>query len=78
MKVSMKALRVNANLDQKQAAKMIGVSNNTLINWEKYKSFPDAMQMNKMCNVYQCTLDDFYLPDSRTEREHFEDIKNMK
>lgn len=63
MKVSLKALRVNADLSQKEAAKQIGTTARTIQNWEKYSTFPSASQLIKICTIYNCNLNDIFLPD---------------
>ena len=65
-KVSMAAARVNAGLSQKEAAKMLDVSNKTLCKWERGKSFPNAMQVEKICVLYNAPYDciDFLPNDS--------------
>lgn len=67
MKVSIKALRVNANLNQKEAAKSLGIAPVTLIKWESNKTSPTVEQLVKMCNLYGCTVDDIFLPESLTK-----------
>lgn len=64
MKVSMKALRVNAELSQIDAAEKIGVTPLTLSKWESHTTFPTLDQLVKMCKVYGCTVDDVRLPDN--------------
>ena len=56
-KISLEAARVNAGLDQKSAAKAIGVSNRTLCNWENYITFPNATQIARICEVYGVPYD---------------------
>lgn len=63
MKVSLKALRVNANLNQKQVSKIMEVSPSTLVSWENNYTAPDALQLSKLCSIYNCTMDDIFLPD---------------
>ena len=64
-KVSLKAARVNAKLNQKDAAKKLNVSNSTLCNWEKGISFPDAKQIQNICALYGVSYDDIiFLPDN--------------
>lgn len=63
MKVSLKAMRVNANLNQKQVAKELGIAPVTLISWEAHKTFPSVIQLNQLCKLYSCTIDDIFLPD---------------
>lgn len=64
MKVSLKALRVNANLNQSQVAKELGINPATLISWEAHKTFPSIIQLNQLCSLYSCTMDDIFVPDS--------------
>lgn len=58
MKVTIKAARVNVNLKMSEAAKLIGVSENTLRTWEKGISSPRADLMPQICKTYECTYDD--------------------
>lgn len=60
MKVSLKALRVNANLNQKQVSKIMEVSPSTLVSWENNYTAPDALQLSKLCSIYNCTMDDIF------------------
>lgn len=64
MKVTLKALRVNADLNQKEAAERIGTTARTIQNWESNETFPTAAQLMKICTAYNCTLNDIYLPDT--------------
>ena len=57
MQMSMKAIRVNKNLKQKEAADAIGVSVSTLKNWEAGKSFPTQPMIDKICEVYGVPYD---------------------
>ena len=41
-KISLKAARVNCDLTQKAVAKEIGISEATIIRWEKGRTAPDA------------------------------------
>ena len=69
MKIKLKALRVNADLTQEGAAKLIGVTRETLVNWETNKTFPKIDSLQKMCAVYGCTLDDVFIPTSLANSE---------
>lgn len=57
MKMTLKALRVNANYTQEVAAEKIGVSQKTLSNWENGTTFPDQRQIEKICEVYGVSYD---------------------
>lgn len=63
MKISLKAMRTNANFNQKEVAAIMNISPNTLVNWESNRTSPDAVQLSKLCSIYQCTMDDIFLPD---------------
>ena len=52
MAISLKALRVNAGLDQRKAAEQIGVTPETLGKWENGKTFPNVPQITKLENLY--------------------------
>ena len=56
-KMKLKALRVNLNLSQEEAAKELGVSQKTLSNWETGKTYPDQPQIENICRVYGVTYD---------------------
>ena len=67
MKVSLKALRVNADMTQDDAAEAIGVTKKTIQNWETYATSPTAIQLLRLCLVYHCDLGDIFLPDKLAE-----------
>lgn len=50
--MTLKAARVNAGLTQKKAAEMLGISEYTLINYEKGKSSPDVHVLKKIEKLY--------------------------
>ena len=52
MQISLKAARVNAEMSQREAAERIGVDVSTVLNWEKGKTSPKAVQLQKLCEVY--------------------------
>lgn len=56
-KITLKALRVNAGYSQKEAAKMIGVSNQTLCAYENGKAFPKQPTIERICEVYGVAYD---------------------
>ena len=47
-KISLEAVRVNARCNQKEWAEIFGVSNATVVNWEKGKTEPTLSQLRKM------------------------------
>lgn len=57
VKITLASARVNAGYSQKVAAALLEVSNKTLCNWEKGKTFPDQPMIEKICNLYGVTYD---------------------
>ncbi|MBQ9662237.1 MAG: helix-turn-helix transcriptional regulator [Oscillospiraceae bacterium] len=51
-KITLKAARANADMSRSEAAKKIGVSVDTLFNWENGKTFPNVPQIEKIQEVY--------------------------
>lgn len=57
------AARVNAGLQQKAVANNLGINVSTLRKWEKYKTFPPADMIPKICELYGVTYDQIkFLP----------------
>lgn len=52
MKITLRAARVNAGLTLAQAAKLLDVSEQTIINWEKGRNYPDVRKVMKIEDVY--------------------------
>lgn len=64
MQITLKAARMNKQLTQRDAAAKIGVTRDTIGNWERGKSFPDAMQIKRIEEVYNVRFDDLiFLPN---------------
>ena len=64
MQITLKAARMNKQLTQRDAAAKIGVTSDTIGNLERGKSFPDAMQIKRIEEVYKVRYDDLiFLPD---------------
>ena len=49
--------RLNAKLTQEQSAEAIGVSRQTISNWENEKTYPDIISVVKMSDLYSISLD---------------------
>lgn len=63
MKISLRAARINKQLTQKEAAKRIGVSPDTLANYEKGVSFPGVPIIMNIEKVYEVDYADLiFLP----------------
>lgn len=63
MKLTLKAARTNVGLTQQEAADKIGVTVDTMSNWERAKSFPNALQIRRIEEVYGVPYDNLiFLP----------------
>lgn len=52
-----KKSRTDAKLTQEQAAEALGISRQTLSNWENEKYYPDIASVLKMSEIYNVSLD---------------------
>lgn len=52
MAITLKSARVNKGLTQVKAAKLIGITPDTLSNYERGKSYPDVPIIQNMEQVY--------------------------
>jgi transcriptional regulator with XRE-family HTH domain len=52
MALTLKALRINAGLDQRTVAKELGVTPETIGNWENSKTFPNVPQITQLEKLY--------------------------
>lgn len=63
MAITLKAARVNKGLNQEEAAKMLGISADTLRKYEQAKSFPDVQMIKKIEELYATSYNDLiFLP----------------
>ena len=53
MQLTLKAARVNKGYTQKQAAELLGITRDTLSNYERGKSYPDVPIIKKIEELYQ-------------------------
>lgn len=60
--VSLKAARVNAKLNQEQVAERMGVTRQTVINWENGKIVPGIPEMEMLSSLYGIPTDYIFLP----------------
>ena len=58
MAITLKAARMNKGYDQNTAAELIGISPDTLSNYERGKTFPDVITIKKIEEVYEVKYDD--------------------
>lgn len=63
MAMTLKAARVNKGLTQREAAELLGVSKDTLWNYENSKTYPDVPVIKKIEEVYDIGYNDIvFLP----------------
>lgn len=55
--IKIKNARIKANLTQEQVAEFLGVSRQTISNWETEKTYPDIVSVVKMSDLYHVSLD---------------------
>ena len=67
----LKAARTDAGLTQEQAAERLGVSRQTVSNWETGKTYPDIVSVVKMSDLFHISLDRLL-----KEEEHMNDYLN--
>lgn len=65
-KITMVAARVNANLTQAQLAEKMGVSRQTVIDWESGKREVRTPYFYLFCNITGFSPDDILLPIKST------------
>ena len=60
MQISLASARVNANLTQKEVCEKMGITEKTLIMWEKGR-IPRADKLIQLCEIYGCEVTDINL-----------------
>lgn len=63
-RISLEAVRINAKMTQKEWAEMLGVSNATVVNWEKGKTEPSLSQLKTMSKLSGIPMDFIFVPDT--------------
>ena len=56
-------LRAERNMTQEQLAMLLGVSRQSVTKWEAMKSQPEMDKLLKMCEIFDCTLDELVTGD---------------
>lgn len=62
-RISLEAVRVNAKMTQKEWASTLGVSNATVVNWEKGNTEPSLSQLREMSRLSGVPMDFIFVPD---------------
>lgn len=58
MAITLKALRVNAGLTQKQLAEVMHITPETIGNWERGKTYPDVKQITELEKIFNVGYSD--------------------
>ena len=58
MAISIKAARVNAGLTQKEVAKALCKSKNTIVSYEAYATIPDIQTAKAMAKLFNMSVDE--------------------
>lgn len=67
LKISLAAARVNAGMTQNQVAKVLKVSNKTILNWENGKTAVGYAQATMLSSLYGIPIDNIFLPNKLTK-----------
>lgn len=65
-KLTMKAIRTNANLTQQELADAMGVSRSSIIAWETGRTKISTVCLMAFCYVTNTRVDDVFLPREST------------
>lgn len=60
VQISLAAARVNAEMKQEEAAKIMGVDRSTIRRWEKGNKIPDYDETKKLAQIYGLPLDNIF------------------
>jgi len=66
-----KSARLEKKLTQEHVAELLGVSRQTISNWENEKSYPDIISVIKMSDCYEVSLD-YLLKGEQTMKTYYE------
>lgn len=71
--MKIKELRKQKGLTLQELADMIGVSNQTVSNWENEKTEPDIKSLVRLASIFSCTIDYLILGDPETNKTILDD-----
>lgn len=75
----LKNARNEMGITQEQTAELLGVSRQTISNWENNKSYPDIISVIKMSDIYSVSLDHLLKEEKsmkQTYQEYLEESTN--
>lgn len=62
-RITLEAVRVNSGMKQEEWAEALGVTVNTVINWEKGRTEPSLSQLRKMSEMSGIPMDFIFVPE---------------
>lgn len=72
----LKDARMHSGFTQERVAEEIGVSRQTISNWENEKSYPDIVSVIRLSDLYSISLDELLKGDIKM-MEHLEESTNV-
>lgn len=69
LQLNLKGARANKNLTQAEAAKLIGVTKDTIGNWERGESAPSVKYISKITETYEINYDELIFCPNITLKE---------
>ncbi len=70
LQISLAAARVNAGMTQEEIAKIMKVSKQTIINWEKGRTIPGIPEMEMLARLYKIPQNNIFLPCYSTKSRY--------
>ena len=64
IKISLAAARINAGFTQDDVAEKMHKNKQTIVNWEKGRTFPDPAEMAYLCTLYNIPMNFIFMPRS--------------
>lgn len=66
MGYTLKGARVNAGYTQREVSEILGISNVTIGNWEKGRTYPKVNQVERLATLYGVDLNDLIFLETKT------------
>ncbi|MGX7205518.1 helix-turn-helix domain-containing protein [Enterococcus pingfangensis] len=65
----LKARRTELNLTQESVAEALGITRQTISNWENGRSYPDIERMVRLSDIYSLSLDELLKGDQKMVKQ---------
>lgn len=65
-KITLAAARINRGMRQEDVAKRLGVSKQSIVNWERGRRKPNAATIMALSQIYEIDVDHIFLPKEFT------------